>query len=244
MKKEEEFRTWGESTKMLHEMGYPTRLLAYEGGPSGFGLRAKTREEDRAGEYYGKTLAMGTAVLDSWLDAIAKGYVHQCYLSFGQGKWWNSHTGIGVGHRPSPGWLTQTLINRTLVNRDMLKVSVRNAPIRTIDVPSPKWSKAPPTKKDVALVRAHATGDDNTLAVAVVNLDLDKSHPVTIKLPMAKASRITRHYLSGDPRDTNLNELKVTLAEETIDPSAFKDGEFTADLEPGKAAIFVFEEAK
>jgi len=244
MKKEEEFRTWGESTKRLHEMGYPTRLLAYEGGPSGFGLRAKTREEDRAGEYYGKTLAMGTAVLDSWLDAIARGYVHQCYLSFGQGKWWNSHTGMGVGHRPSPGWLTQTLINRALVNRDMLKVNVRNAPIRTVDIPSPKWSKAPPTRKDVALVRAHATGDDNALAVAVVNLDLDKPHRVTITVPMAKASRITRHYLKGDPRDTNLDELKVKLAEETIDPSALEDGAFTADLEPGKAAIFVFGKAK
>ena len=82
-----------------------------------------------------------------------------------------------------------------------------------------------PDEKDVALVRAHATGDDNTLAVAVVNLDLDKSHPVTITLPMAKASRITRHYLCGDPRDTNLDELKVTLAEEKIDPSALKDGD-------------------
>jgi hypothetical protein len=61
---------------------------------------------------------------------------------------------------------------------------------------------------------------------------------------MAKASRITRHYLCGDPRDTNLGELKVTLAEETIDPSALKDGAFTADLEPGKGAVFVFEEAK
>jgi hypothetical protein len=72
MAKEEEWSRQAATDRRLHEMGFKTRMSAYEGGPSGFGLRAKTPEEDRAGEYYGKSCAMGTAVLDSWLDAWAR----------------------------------------------------------------------------------------------------------------------------------------------------------------------------
>jgi hypothetical protein len=244
LQKEEEWARQAATDERLREMGFQTRMSAYEGGPSGFGLRAKTPEEDRAGEYYGKSFAMGTAMLDAWLDAWAKGWTYQCYLSFAQGRWWSSHTSLSQGHRPSPGWLVQTLINRSMANLDMLTVTVIDSPTQSTQLPRSSADirrNKPPTIKEIPVVRAHATGDAKRIAVAVVNLDLHKAHSVEVRLPMASVGAITRYYLKGDPRDTNLDEAKVTLASEKLDWSAVKDGRFRAELRPGTGSVFVFE---
>ncbi len=241
MFKEDEWTRQEESMKILQSQGHPTRLLAYEGGPSGFGLRAKSKEQERAGEYYGKSYAMGTAILDAWIDAWKKGFTHQCYLNFGQGKWWNSHTSMSRGHRPSPGWLAQTLINRHLANHHILKTTVVDSPTSKFEIPQRGKNKKASQYREIQVVRAHAFGDDTYLAVVLVNLDLDNSHPVTVKLPMTNAARITRHSIKGDPRDTNLDTLNVTLARDTIAAGQLADGLFRAELPPGAAAVFVFE---
>lgn len=244
MQKEEEWTRQQAADERLREMGLDVRMVAYEGGPSGFGLRAKTPEEDRAGEYYGKSYAMGTAILDAWLDAWAKGWTYQCYLSFGQGRWWNSHTSISQGHRPSPGWLAQTMINRTMSNRDMLAVKVTGAPALAVELPRSQGeirNNQPVRTKDIPIIYAHAMGDANYLAVAVVNLDLSRAQAVALKLPMESATRITRHYMDGGPRDTNLDELKVTLASRNVDSADLRDGDFRAQIAPGSGVIFVFE---
>jgi hypothetical protein len=238
--KAEEWAKAAAAVRKLGELGMTVELVAYEGGPSGFGLRAKTPEEDRAGEYYGKSYAMGTAMLDSALDAWAKGWTHQCYHTFGQGKWWTSHTSISQGFRPAPAWLIQTLINRTLANRDLLKTEVTGAPVLTTQLPG-RGKDAEPIAKEVSTVHAHAFGDAKALAVAVVNLDLANPAPVEVRLPIASATSITLHTLAGGPRDTNLDALTVSLETKSLDAAQLKDGVFTATIPPGSPAVFTFE---
>ena len=228
-----------ETHDRIHEMGFKTKAVAYEGGPSGFGLRAKTPEEDRAGEYYGKSYAMGTAILDSWIDAWAKGWTYQCYLHFGQGKWWNSHTSISQGHRPSPGWLTQIMINRTVANLDLVTATVEGAP--TLPVSGKKGSKAEGQKTDTPTIFAHAFATSGTVAVAAVNLDLHNAEIIEIQLPIKTAKSITQHYLAGDPRDTNLDEPKVELKTIDIPIEQFNRGKLNRTLPPGTGTIIVFK---
>jgi hypothetical protein len=223
----------------MREMGLAVRMSAYEGGPSGFGLRAKTPEEDRAGEYYGKTLAMGTAMLDAWINAWTLGWSHQAYLGFSQGRWWASHTSMSQGHRPSPGWLAQSLLNRHFANADLLRVVVENAPSTILEV-SPRRG-APVEQREVRTVHAHASRNGDRLTLAVVNLDLERPAPIEVRLPLTSARRITLHTLSGDPRDTNLEEEKVTISSRELPVTLLKSGLFTATIPAGLPALFVFE---
>ena len=236
---EEEWEKQAIADRRLRELGFQTRMSAYEGGPSGFGLRAKTPEEDRAGEYYGKSYAMGTAIMDAWLDAWAKGWTYQCYLSFGQGRWWSSHTSLSQGHRPSPGWLAQTLINRTMANQDMLAVAVSNAPVRHIELATHNKKIL---ARDVPLVQAHAMGGAQRIALALFNLDLQAAHEAEVTLPLKKASRITLHTMKGDPRDTNLEAEKVTLVSREIEIRELDQGIFKTSIPAGTAYVLVFEQ--
>jgi hypothetical protein len=242
--KEDEWAKQSAADKRLREMGFKTIMTAYEGGPSGFGLRAKTPEEDRAGEYYGKSCSMGIAMLDAWLDAWEKGWTYQCYSCFAQGRWWSSHTSFSQGHRASPGFLAQTLINRNMANCDLLKVTVTNSPTITVDIPrsNNEVEKGTPAKtKTVSLIYAHAVADSEKVSVAVFNLDLVNKHSVEIELPITKVSKITAYFLDGDPRDTNLDEEKVTIGEKQISVESLKNGIHKLDLKPGLAMIIVYE---
>lgn len=240
---EKEWEEQEKADKRLREMGFKSRMSAYEGGPSGFGLRAKSKEEDLAGEYYGKSYAMGTAILDAWINAWKLGWTYQCYLSFGQGRWWSSHTSMSQGHRPSPGWLAQILINKHFANQDMLKTEVQNSPLISVDARtnSELKTKAPVKTTEIPSIYAHASGTDKKISVVVSNLDLNKACNLEINIPLKSVSKITRHYLKGEPRDTNLDDLKVTIDEEKIDTKKFVNGKMQFKAEPGKASIFVFE---
>lgn len=235
----DEWTAQSKAQDRLKAMGFNTLLAAYEGGPSGFGLRAKSADEDRAGEYYGKTNAMGTAMLDAWLDAWRLGWTHQCYLSFGQGHWWNSHTSFAQGFRASPGLLWQKVINQTMANMDMVAVKVSASPTAALSQPAPKGKKPIPDAI-VETIQAHATRDQHRTSVAVVNLDLKDSHVFTVQLPAGEVKSVATYTLSGDPRDTNLDALKVKIEERQLDPNSVKNGAIDLTLGPGRGAVYVF----
>ena len=78
-------------------------LISYEGGPSGYDHRDLN---NKTSELYGKSAAMAVAALDAWLHSSAMGYKHQCYLGYGSGYGWSSHTMPEAGgFRATPaGW--------------------------------------------------------------------------------------------------------------------------------------------
>lgn len=226
--------------KRLQQMGLKHRLAAYEGGPSGFGLRAKNKEEDRAGEVYGKSKAMGVAALDGWLDAYRLGWTYQCYLSFNQGRWWSSHTSFAHGFRPSPGFLAMTMRNRAMAG-DLLAVQVEDNPTINVDVPEGRGRGAKLVKKDIDLIGAYAMGDKNQLSVALLNRSLTETHEVALHLPVKTPKSIEHWWLTGDPRDTNLDAYKVELKNEKMDTARLQDGRMSVTLPPGSTTVYVFQ---
>ena len=80
-------------------------IVAYEGGPSGYAIPGHdTHEQQAINEKYGKSQAMAIAALDSWLLSYQYGWTDQCFLGYGQGLYWNSHTTLWDGFRPCPAW--------------------------------------------------------------------------------------------------------------------------------------------
>ncbi|MGE9270845.1 MAG: hypothetical protein ACQKBU_08575 [Verrucomicrobiales bacterium] len=240
--KEKEWQRQADANQQLRKLGFDVKLHAYEAGPSGFGLRAKSKEEERAGEYYGKSTAMATAMLDAWLDAWEKGWTHQSYSAYGQGKWWNSHTSMWEGFRPSPSWLIQTIINHTISNRDLLRVEVEGSPIEEFVKAPPKWKKnAPNIVSEVATIQAHAFGGDGYYALALSNLNLENNTPIEVSLPIRSASKVTLYTLTGGPRGSNMEQLDVQIEKRELPSSVLQDGIYRASLPAGMPAVLVFE---
>ncbi len=227
-------------------------LTAYEGGPSGYW---QNKDAPQVDEQYGKSLAMGLAALDAWMYSSLRGFRYQCYLGFSSGKWWSSHTlPEAGGFRPHVGWLALKLRNRGIVGDEMLKVEFDQAPTYTRG------------DQEVPLLTAYAFRGGNTWSVLVLNRKLDGRHddadfgdgttPVTITLPFDRPKRIKLYALAhpdgspADPRENNIEALKVTIIGRTIDPARFnqrfvideRTGGVAGGMPPGGVYLYVFEQ--
>jgi hypothetical protein len=228
------------------------RVVAYEGGPSGYWSNPKDREVD---EKYGKSLAMGVAALDTWLYSSQKGYGYQNYLGFASGLWWTSHTMPEAGgFRAEPGWLALTMRNRYATGNDMVSARINETPTY-----SRNGSLLP-------LVSSYAMRDDQgNYSVFVLSRKLDGSHdgvtfgdgytPVTLHLPFGSSpTRVTLHKLAkpdgsaADPRDSNRFEENVAIVSQDIDTSNYST-DFVIDentgggvngMPPGTAYLYTF----
>jgi MYXO-CTERM domain-containing protein len=226
------------------------RLMAYEGGPSGYWTNEDDPEID---ELYGKSLAMGVAALDAWLHCSLRGYGHQAYLAFSSGRWWSSHTMPEAGgFRPHPGWLALKLRGKYARGRELVDVQLSSAP--TLERAG----------EDVPLLSVYALRDEAVWSVFVLSRKLDGDHdghdfgdgatPVTLQLPFDAPRTVTLYKLArpdgspADPRTNNREDLQVTIVTEELDPVAF-DPEFVIDastggvaggMPPGTVYLYVF----
>ena len=229
-------------------------IAAYEGGPSGYALPGRDNAAQReANENYGKSLAMAVACADAWLGSYALGWTDQCFLGYGQGNYWNSHTWFTNGFRPCPGWQMLAMRNR-FASGDLVAVEARSTP--TIERGAGRKAETYP------LVGAYAMRDGDRWSVFVVSRKLDGEHdgvdfgdgyaPVTLRLPFAKAAKIAVHKLTGDPRANNRQKLNIALQSQDVSPAALQNGAFAINggtgggkggLPPGSVFLYVFEGA-
>ncbi|MBI2569392.1 MAG: hypothetical protein HYV63_20450 [Candidatus Schekmanbacteria bacterium] len=230
--------------------GTDYRVMAYEGGPSGYWQNQENPEID---ELYGKSLAMGVAALDAWLYSSLRGYGHQCYLGFSSGSWWTSHTMPEAGgFRPHPGWLALRLRNRHARGSEMTRVSFASAP---------SYDRG---GAEIPLITAYALRDATSYSVFVLSRKLDGEHdgvdfgdgytPVTLRLPFAAPARVTVHKLAqpdgraADPRSNNRAALNVDIVSQDLPVSAFSPvfvldetrGADARGIPPGTAYLYVF----
>jgi len=235
------------------EAGTSYRLIAYEGGPSGYWSNSDDPEVD---ELYGKSLAMGVAALDTWLYSSLHGFGHQCYLGFASGRWWSSHTlPEAGGFRAHPGWLALRLRNRHAPGDELLHVGLDN---------TPRYTRA---EASVDLLAAYALSDAaaGVVSVFVLSRKLDGAHdgvdfgdghtPVTLHLPFERQpASIMLHRLAhpdgspADPRANNREQLSVDIVSEAIDVSHYapdftideRTGGSGAGMPPGTVYLYVF----
>ena len=241
----------GQARDALEKSHHAYDIVAYEGGPSGYALPGRDSSQQKlVNERYGKSLAMAVAALDAWMRSYQYGWTYQNFLGYGQGLYWNSHTPLWDGFRPSPGWQALVMRNR-LASGDLMAVEEKG-------VPTIRWDK-----KTYPLVGAYALRDGDRWAVIVVSRKLDGKHegqdfgdgctPVTLRLPIRSARKITVHKLTGDPRASNREKLVIAPKAEDVPADALADGVLAIDdhtggsthgMPPGSILIYVFEKTK
>lgn len=232
-----------QAREALAKSGHDYDLAAYEGGPSGYALPGRDSPQQReANEKYGKSLAMAVAATDAWMRSYAYGWTDQCFLGYGQGSYWNSHTPLWDGFRPCPGWQALALRNRH-ASGDLMKVEMRSVPT---------FQRTGGKKEVYPMAGAYAMRDGDRWSVILVSRKLDGRHdnvdfgdghtPVALRLPFTTAAKISLHKLTGDPRQSNREKLVIAPQSEVIPSSALADGKLSIPgLPPGSIFVYVFE---
>ena len=233
------------------------QIGTYEAGPgyalSGLNNQARmTEAQVRSQEETMKSLAAGTATLDTFLGRAANDYDLQNFFTYYHGRsHWVSHTSLQNNSRPHPSWMTLALFNTKAIG-DMLKVVSEGLPV--VDLPAFNRRKA---TLDVPLAACYATRLRDRLCLFVLSRKINK-YPiaaddgftaVTITLPIRGAKSVTLYRMVGDPRSHNLDSEQVRIETRTLPPSVAKpvfvvDDKTGADvrgLPPGATLLYVFE---
>lgn len=240
----------GKARDMLAKSHHEYDIAAYEGGPGGFALPGTASPQQvETNEKYGKSLAQAVGALDAWMRSYLYGWTDQCYLVYGQGRLWASHTVFSEGFRPSTAWLALAMRNR-YASGDLMVVEERSVPTLQHK------------KETYPLVGAYAMRDKDRWSVFVVSRKLDGNHdgtdfgdgstPVKLVLPFQKAGKITLHKFAGDPRLTNNDKMSIAIQSQDVPASALDKGtlavnEQTGGVKGGMPAgsifLYVFEAA-
>ena len=192
----------------------------YEAGPgyalSGLNNQAQMSPDEVEGQARAmKSLASGTATLDSFLEKAAQGFVLNNFFTLARGRThWVSHSELKNGGHPHLPFATIQLFNREGTG-DLLQVEVLDAP--RMSMPA---FKRRPAGKDMPLAMAYATRTGDRVNLFVLSRRLDKHPdpasdgftPTTIELPFSSAGKVTLHRLAGDPRAHNLDAESVRIA--------------------------------
>ncbi len=207
-----------------------------------------------------KSLASGTATLDSFLEKASQGFVLNNYFTLARGRThWVSHTDVKLGGHPHLPFATIQLFNREGTG-DMLSVEVLDAPRMSM----PAFKKRP-ASKDMPLAMTYATKQGNRVNLFVLSRRLDKHPdaasdgftPTSIELPFATAKKVTLHRLVGDPRahDLDAETVRIERIEVPTTILAPREGGSTLRLDaasgadarglpPAATLLYVFESVK
>ncbi len=244
-----------EARDVLAKTGHAYDICAYEGGPGGYSVWNISAEQKEVNERYGKSLAMAVGAMDTWMRSYQYGWTYQDFLGYGQGFYWNSHTGMGNGFRPTPGWLTLALRNR-YASGDLVRVTENRLPTY-----ARRYTKNKKEMSDtLPLIGAYAMRDGAKYSVFVVSRKLDGPHdgvdfgdgysPVTLHLPFARAGKVTLHTLTGNPRQTNRDAMNIDIQSKELPATVVNSGSLAVNeqsgggkngMPPGSIYLYVFE---
>lgn len=219
-------------------------LGTYEAGP-GYNLNGlnnvrMTPEQVEAESRVMKSLAGGTATLDSFLARGERGLVLQNFFTFARNRhYWTSHAPMTSGGQAYPSWSLLALYNREGTG-DFLQVRTISVP--TTDLPASELGRRVAVK-DAPLVACYATRSADRYNVFVLSRRIDATTPVTLELPFKSARSITLHRTVGSPADHNLDSEMVKLETVPVPAGALMDGRFTLEggLPPAASYLLVFE---
>ncbi|MEI6519700.1 MAG: Ig domain-containing protein [bacterium] len=215
----------------LGKKGIIYDIAAYEGGPGGYALPGSAKPEQvETNEKYGKSLAMAVGCIDGWIVSYTQGWTDQCFLGYGQGSYWNSHSTFANGFIPSPSWLALTMRNR-YASGDLMSVDEKSAPVL--------MRKTTP----LSLTGAYAMRNGSKWSVFVVSRKLEGNHDnfdygdgttqVKLDLPFTKANKVTLYTLTGNPRLTNREKQNISIQTQSIPVTAIDDSTLTIDKKTG-----------
>ena len=236
-----------EAAEIGRARGRPLAVGTYEAGP-GYALNglngAKVTEEQAAEqEQVMKSLAAGTATLDTFLARAAEGFIVQNYFIYGPGAYWKSHAEWQNGGQTYPSWDMLALFNNHLTG-DLLEVQILQTP--TVDLPSVSRREA---VDDAPLIGVYATRKADRLSVVVMSRRVpdfptagdDGRTSVTVELPMSKAGSVTRFRMTGGYAAHNVDRRSVEVVSEPMPMPETPGLLEIPDLPPGETYIYVFD---
>lgn len=233
------------------------QLATYEGGPgyalNGLNGEVVTDAQAREQEQVMKSLAAGTATLDSFLARAYRGFELQNFFMFQPGAYWSSHARWYKGGQAYPSWKALALFNREAAGA-MLRTTASSVP--AIDLPAQGRRKAVTSGP---LVAAYATRRGERLAVVLVSRKMpdypargdDGYTRVALELPIARAKAITLYRMAGEPKANNLEADNVRVEKLTVEPAALngafgvneRTGADARGLPPAATFVYIFDGA-
>jgi hypothetical protein len=215
------------------------RLGTYEGGPgyvmNGLNNARVTEEQAHAQEQVMKSLAAGTATLDSFLARAYRGFAVQNFSAFDSGDLWKSHAKWYHGGQAYPSWKLLALFNKEASGDDMLRTETLNVPTADLKAFSRRQ-----TVKDAPLAAIYATRKAGRYSLFVISRKVpgypvsgdDGYTPVTVELPFSGAKSITLYRMTGAPDTNNLLNDNVRIEKLEI-PSSNLSRRFSLNAETG-----------
>lgn len=233
----------------------PLLLGTYEAGPgyalNGLNGTKVTEAQAAEQEQVMKSLAAGTATLDSFLARAYRGFELQNFFTFGHGTYWKSHAPWYRGGQAYPSWKLLALFNSHALG-DMLRTEMLSAPVADLEA-----TKRRIAIDDAPLVAVYATRRGKRYSIVVISRRMpsraapfdDGYSKVSIDLPFKTACSFTLYKMTGDPYANNVNADNVVVQREELNPSAFegalvvneKTGADDRGLPPASTFLYVFQ---
>lgn len=203
-------------------------LAVYEAGP-GYSLPGPGKPLNEEDENMGKSLASGTATLDSFMLALSLGASPISYYNFKSGAYWSSHK-HPLDPIPYPTWLALQLRNRYMTG-DM--VTVEPVSVATRDIADKRVmattndgkgsEKLVVGRKGVAMTACYAFRDGPRHSILIINRDFRAAREVRLQLPFRPSGKARLYTLThADPTAHNRLEYAVKIGEQPFE--GLKDG--------------------
>ncbi|MBU1690124.1 MAG: hypothetical protein KJ958_04835 [Gammaproteobacteria bacterium] len=231
------------------------RLGTYEAGPgyvlNGLNNATVTEKQAQEQEQVMKSLAAGTATLDSFLAQAYRGFDVQNFFTFDSGNLWKSHAKWYHGGQAYPSWKLLALFNNE-ASGDMLRTETLSVPSADLKAFSRRQ-----TIKDAPLAAIYATHKADRYSLFVLSRKVpdypvrgdDGYTPVNVELPFSEAKSITLYRMTGAPQANNLLSDNVKIEKLEIPLSKLGrrfslNAETGADergLPPASTFLYVFD---
>lgn len=226
------------------ERGTPLIVGTYEAGPgyvrNGLNNAKVSQQQYIAQERVMKSVAAGTATLDTFLTQLREGYKTQNFFLFKRGDYWASHAKWYHGEQPYPIWVWLSFINnRGKGLGDLLQVESTNVPTKDL----PKVAKRKSTK-GAPMVEVYPFRQDKLWTIVVIcrisevsNFDDFVPLDITITLPNNIPDDITKWTMTGNYKTNNSYINNAQLIKNTIKNSTSDNSLNLKDLLPGSVSV-------
>lgn len=220
-----------EVQQISQQRGRALHLGTYEAGPgyalNGLNNERVSPEQALAQEQVMKSLAVGTATIDTFLAQAALGFRTQNFFIFREGTTWSSHAHWHQGGHAYPSWAMLALFNRESLG-DLVEVRTDSVPTVALSAYRRRSAVA-----QAPLVATYAVRQGpQRWAVWLVSRKVpdypragDAGYtPVTVHLPFSRAQSITLHALTGDYRAHNFGPQQVAVSTQELETHVIAGG--------------------
>ncbi|MCQ8847329.1 hypothetical protein NQT74_01900 [Alteromonas stellipolaris] len=224
------------------------KVGTYEAGPgyvmNGLNNAKVTHEQYLEQEIVMKSVASGTATLDTFLTQLRAGYTVQNFFLFKRGDYWSSHAKWYRGGHSYPSWLWLSLLNNMNENLgDLLKVKSEGIPRK--DLPAMARRKE---KGNAPMIDIFPFYKNNQLTVFALSREVtfnstkaDNTSNIVIQLPEGMWKLKGVWNMTGEYNASNALSAEAKLKYRYVQNSEYSQMLSLKELTGGKALVYILQ---